>query len=220
MYTGPRPTAALAIAVASLATALAGLAYAQSGANQAEQVDRPGNAKPAVNADSASQPDQQQSSDEVMRQLLEQRGNQSAAPDSENAPSGRRPDSQPSQASPPPAGLGGDQSVLGIAPGQSQNQDQAELLREGSFIVNRRGHLARAEDSSRLLFVFAADKKDSPERPMMLQACRTLESMEQIVQKRGKSISFIVSGQVHTYRGRNYLMPTMMKIARERDNLK
>jgi hypothetical protein len=117
----------------------------------------------------------------------------------------------------PPAGVESNESVLGVAPGQQK--EQPELLREGEFIVNRRGHLARAKDSSRLLFVFEADKKSTPERPMILQACRTLESMEQIVQQRGESVNFIVSGQVHTYRGRNYLLPTMMKIAEGRDNL-
>lgn len=105
--------------------------------------------------------------------------------------------------------------VLGVAPGQKP----PHLLREGTFIINRRGRMVRSKDGSHELFVFEADSKSSPETPMILQACRKLESMEKVVQQRGGSVVFILSGQVHTYHGANYLMPTMMKIAPPRNNL-
>lgn len=106
-----------------------------------------------------------------------------------------------------------DRSVLGVAPGEKQ----PELRREGEFIVNRRGHLRRSADGAYLLFVFEADDKDSPEPPMILQPCQLLETMENVVHERGQQIVFILSGQVYTYRGANYLLPTTMRIAVDRD---
>ncbi len=108
-----------------------------------------------------------------------------------------------------------DPAVLGIAPGQ----DPPPLRREGEFIVNRRGRLVRSHDGGFLLFVFESDTQDAPELPMVLQACQYLEAMEDTVEKRGDTVVFILSGQIHTYRGANYLLPTMMKIAFDKGNL-
>jgi hypothetical protein len=108
-----------------------------------------------------------------------------------------------------------DPAVLGVAPGQ----DPPSLRREGEFIVNRRGRLIRSSDGGYLLFVFEADTQKTPELPMVVQACQLLETMENTVEKRGDSTVFILTGQVNTYRGANYLLPTMMKIAFDKDNL-
>jgi hypothetical protein len=43
--------------------------------------------------------------------------------------------------------------------------------------------------------------------------------MEDTVDRRGDTTVFILSGQVHTYRGANYLLPTMMKVAVDTGNL-
>jgi hypothetical protein len=108
-----------------------------------------------------------------------------------------------------------DPAVLGIAPGE----DPPPLRREGEFIVNRRGRLIQSAKGGHLLFVFESDTQDNPELPMVFQACRILEAMEDTVQRRGNTTVFIISGQVHTYRGANYLLPTMMKIAVDKGNL-
>ncbi|MFW5681723.1 MAG: hypothetical protein ACOC1G_01845 [Phycisphaeraceae bacterium] len=108
-----------------------------------------------------------------------------------------------------------DPDVLGIAPGQKA----PELRREGEFIVSRRGRLVRSEDGAHVLFVFEADARDAPERPMIMMPCRMLESMEEIVADRGSDVEFILSGEVFVYRKNNYLLPTMMKIAIDRGNL-
>ncbi|MFP4144481.1 MAG: hypothetical protein ACLFV3_05000 [Phycisphaeraceae bacterium] len=107
-----------------------------------------------------------------------------------------------------------DPSVVGVAP----DQPQPQLRREGEFIVNRRGHL-RSSDGTHTLFVFESDGEDAAEPPMILQPCRYLETMEDIARERGDQVSFILSGQVFTYRGANYLLPTMMRPAEDRGNL-
>lgn len=108
-----------------------------------------------------------------------------------------------------------DPAVLGVAPGE----DPPPLVREGEFIVNRRGRLIRSAESGHRLFVFEADARPTPELPMIMQACRLLEAMEDTVDRRGETTVFIVSGQVHAYRGANYLLPTMMKPAADSGNL-
>ena len=114
----------------------------------------------------------------------------------------------------PVAGVEIDPRVIGLAPGS----DLPPLRREGSFIVNRRGRMVRSPGGHQL-FVFEADASQSPELPTIMQFCRMLESMEEIVRQRGDAVVFVISGQIHTYRGANYLLPTMMKIAIDKGNL-
>jgi len=108
-----------------------------------------------------------------------------------------------------------DPAILGIAPGE----DTPPLRREGEFVESRRGRLIRSSDGRYLLFVFESDTQDAPELPMVIQACQLLETMEDIVEKRGDSTVFILTGQVNSYRGANYLLPTIMKIAVDKGNL-
>jgi len=115
----------------------------------------------------------------------------------------------------PAASIDIDPAVLGIAPGE----DPPPLRREGEFIVNRRGRLIKAPEGGHMLFVFESDTKENPELPMVLQACQLLEAMENEVQRRGDSTVFRLSGQINTYRGANYLLPTMMVIAADKGNL-
>lgn len=159
----------------------------------------------------ASQPTTQPSSKQVMQSLLKQRPPSAVikpnkAPTVEYVPG--RTESAPGAGKLNP-------DILGVAPGEKP----PHLLPEGTFIINRRGRMIRSKDGSRELFAFQADSQKAPEAPMILQACRKLESMEKIVTQRGNSVVFILSGQVHTYRGANYLMPTMIKVAPPRNNL-
>jgi len=108
-----------------------------------------------------------------------------------------------------------DPRVLGVAPGQ----EMPKLRREGEFIVNRRGRLVQAPNGRHALFVFEADSQKSPETPMVFAPCLMLQNMEDIVRERGGKVIFILSGQVLVYRGINYLLPTMMKLAIDRGNL-
>jgi len=190
-------------ALIAAALALAVPTLAQNG----EQGDSAGANESTTTNDAAEE------SGEVMRQLLEQRDDERAVPSQRDSADEDGEDAEPSRPAidMPTAEPEADESVLGPAPGQGESEGQ--LRREGDFIVERRGHLARAEDSNRLLFVFEADDKQSAEPPMILQPCKTLQTMERIVQQRGERVQFVLSGQVHTYRGRNYLLPTMMKIA-------
>ena len=152
------------------------------------------------------------SSEEVMDDLLRRR-QPPPATEPQRAPDRRE---VPESVGVPAATVEIDPGVLGIAPGQQA----PELRREGEFLVSRRGRLVRSEDGAHVLFVFKADAKDAPERPMIMMPCRMLESMEEIASDRGGSVEFILSGEVFVYRKHNYLLPTMMKIAVDRGNLR
>ena len=109
-----------------------------------------------------------------------------------------------------------DVDVLGIPPGGKQPQ----LRREGEFVINRRGRLSRSPSGTRLLFVFEADSDAAPEPPMPILPCQILENMEDLSNQRNNQVVFILSGQVTLYRGVNFLLPTMMKLAIDRGNIR
>lgn len=122
----------------------------------------------------------------------------------------------PSIAGAPPAEALLDPAVIGTAPGQTP----PALRREGEFVINRRGRLVRSPDGEVALFVFDADSKgEGQEPPMILQPSRMLEVMETRVREEGDQAAFIVSGQVFTYRGANYLLPSTVRPAIDRGNL-
>ena len=108
-----------------------------------------------------------------------------------------------------------DPRIVGVAP----DAPQPKLRREGEFIVSRRGRIARTKDGNHVLFMFDANNKQRPEPPMLLVPCEILETMENEVERQGDKIAFIVSGQILTYRGANYLLPTMMKVDWNRGNI-
>ncbi len=176
---------------------------------------------PETNPEDAADPAGDASARDVMDQLLKQRRE---APTIEPT---RQPhvQAQPSRIGAPAATVDLDPAVVGIAPGAGNRAsagggaDHAHLLPEGTFVVNRRGRVIRTQDGAHVMFVFEADGRDTPETPMILQPCRKLQDMEDYVEKHGDQTIFRLSGQVHTYRNANYLMPTMMVIDINRGNL-
>ncbi|MCG8509986.1 MAG: hypothetical protein MI741_12230 [Rhodospirillales bacterium] len=174
--------------------------------------DKEGNEAPADDHAEAPRRSTGPSSEDVMRGLLDER---EAPPVTEPTP---KREARPVRGSVGlPAGRSRiDPDILGIAPGQ----EQPKLRREGEFVVSRRGRLVHAGEGAYAVFVFEADSENSPEPPMILQPCRLLEDMEDYVDEHGDSVVFVLTGQVHVYRNRNYILPTMMKIAVDKGNLK
>ena len=83
-------------------------------------------------------------------------------------------------------------------------------LRAGSRLQDRRGHLVRDPSSGTWRFVF--DGSDiSPE----LLPCQELERMERKTRSSAVPDPVLVSGVVTAFQGRNYLLPTAFRLARE-----
>ncbi|MEM6553423.1 MAG: hypothetical protein AAF750_15000 [Planctomycetota bacterium] len=163
----------------------------------------------------ATQPDtgaEVGSQEDVLRELMDSgRGSVRVTP-AATQPAVRE---VPTRIGVPAGAVDPDPAVIGVAPGEPR----PTLRREGEFVINRAGRLVRSSDQALALFVFEADGAESPEPPMILQACRLLETMEDLVSRHGDSTVFVISGQVHTYRGNNYLLPTRMTPRIDRGNL-
>jgi len=52
---------------------------------------------------------------------------------------------------------------------------------------------------------------------MVLAPCLNLETMEKLAAKQGDGVIFELSGRVLTYRGRNFIIPTMFQVVRDRE---
>ena len=134
----------------------------------------------------------------------------------------------PAGDAPPPAGL--DPNVVQVDP----DTPLPRMRREGGFVVERPGRLIAVPDptapprSPGELWVFAFDRVAGVDdlRPMIVQRTRRLQMMQdtrtppsadpgdptatgetEAARLRGRLIGrFLVSGQVHTFRGVNYLL--------------
>lgn len=184
------------------------LAVGQDQADESSNSSSTPPAAPAVVQEEAASP----TAEDIMRDLLEER----------EAPPVIAPVNAPDDDTPPEVRIGLpttkvdlDPAVLGVAPGSAAPQ----LRREGEFVVSRKGRLVRASQGGYSVFLFESDNAVAPEPPMILQPCRLLEDMENYVDKHGDQVVFLLSGQVHVYRGINYVLPTMMKIHIDKGNL-
>jgi hypothetical protein len=171
------------------------VAVAQDDAEPAQ----PTSADTPARADAAGDDD---SAEQVLNELLRRRAEnpliEPAQPDAADA--------DPDQTARP----------LGTAPGVTSTK----LRREGQFIVGRRARMVRADGGvTPWALTFDADKDGMQDPPMFLMPCRMLEDMEKIIADRDDEVAFMISGQVFVYRGANYLLPTLMKLAPDRGNL-
>jgi len=82
----------------------------------------------------------------------------------------------------------------------------SQLLREGSDIIARCGHLEKSPDGPYALFVFDKQPNQTPIQPMLVLPNLQLMSMEDAASATRKNLKFTVSGIVTEYRGRNYIL--------------
>ncbi|MCA3005779.1 MAG: hypothetical protein ACK51N_03365 [bacterium] len=184
------------------------LAAALLAAQPATQPTTPAPAAPGAPATTPAPPATPTSPQQIIRDLEKQAGQPGGAPTQPGTPA-----AQPASAQPPaPAAPG---TVTSPAAG-------GRLLREGSFLTNRKGRLVRGAlqaggSHPEWFFVFdntAGEPAAKADPAMVLMPCQNLMSMEKLVERGGESLSFTVSGQVFVYHGRNHLLPTMFTVNR------
>lgn len=191
---------------------------AQDGPEQTEVKQDPETSTPTEATDQKPDPKTQPTADDVLEELLEQR---------DDAPSGNKPAKGAATGSeqvddpiaPQTTSQGASRLTDPLLLGLDPDTPQAKLKPEGQFIIARAGRLVRSADGSQALFVLDADRRGAPEPPMILHACKLLETMEQTVLKEGEDVPFIVTGQVFVYRGANYLLPSIVTREFDRGNL-
>lgn len=85
------------------------------------------------------------------------------------------------------------------------------LLPDGSPLVERPGRLTSSPEG--WVFVFESDRPDSPEPPMALLLNMNTQLMVEASAQDATGLVFLVSGEVTSFGGRNYLLP---RVARRR----
>lgn len=98
-------------------------------------------------------------------------------------------------------------------------QTAAKGAEEGNLLVSRRGRITRSNGGAWIV-VFDADSRGLREPPMVLLPSTTLRSMEYWARATGMNRPVLISGQVYTYRGQHFLLPTAWRSPIERPNLK
>ena len=98
-----------------------------------------------------------------------------------------------------------------VAPGAPQ----LPTRREGTFIIDRMGRLARSADGQ-WEFSFDADGQAMQDPPMKVLPNLKLMVMEEAVERGGTDVRFRVSGSLTEYRGRNYILLEKVIVAQDR----
>lgn len=83
---------------------------------------------------------------------------------------------------------------------------QLPTKREGTFIIDRMGRLARSRDGQSWEFTFDADGQALQDPPMKVLPNLKLMVMEEAIESGGTDLRFRVSGSLTEYRGRNYIL--------------
>jgi hypothetical protein len=84
--------------------------------------------------------------------------------------------------------------------------EKIRLLREGSDVIDRAGHLKKVADSPYMEFDFDNDNDSQPLAPMSVLPDRELMSMENAATATKRDLRFTVSGTVTEYKQRNYIL--------------
>ncbi len=114
------------------------------------------------------------------------------------------------------AAASGGTSTPGMSPAASAPKARPagsrRVVREGSFLTNRRGRLV--QEGRDWLFEFDRDARGVAEPTMVVQPGQRLTEMERLLESRVEALTFVISGEVFVYRGRNYLLPLFFSVAR------
>lgn len=99
--------------------------------------------------------------------------------------------------------------------GPAETESGGRLIREGTILLGRRGTLHRDEVGA-WVFVFASDSAALEDPPAVVLPCLQLEQLEAFARTAGFAAPILLSGQVTRYEGRNYILPSIFRIPRER----
>ncbi|MBL4700350.1 MAG: hypothetical protein JKX85_03750 [Phycisphaeraceae bacterium] len=150
---------------------------------------------------------------DVVDQMMKRMQNKQPVVEPTRRPAASATEKRPALSPSPKIDL--DSKVLGIAPGMPK----PKLRREGEFVVNRQGRLLRSNDGQNMIFAYKSDSKTQSDPPMIVVPCQLLQNMEEMMLERGDQIGFSITGQILSYHGTNYILPTMMKPSIDMGNL-
>ena len=87
-----------------------------------------------------------------------------------------------------------------------------DLMPDGSMLTPRRGVFI-STTSGELAFTIDvdADTAAGPTTPMVVLPGRTLALIDRLIEEHGMGTPFVLSGRVFQYRGRNYIIPSLVQ---------
>jgi hypothetical protein len=91
------------------------------------------------------------------------------------------------------------------------------LLREGTFLIDRTGRLARSADGQWWEFTFVADGQAMRDPPVRVLPNLKLMSMEDALTSTNRDLMFRVTGILTEYRGRNHILLEKVIVVPEGD---
>lgn len=80
------------------------------------------------------------------------------------------------------------------------------VLREGSYLVDRTGHMTRSSDGRDMEFTFISDGRTMRDPPVIILPNLKLMAMETAAAGSTRDLLFRITGMVTEYRGRNYIL--------------
>jgi hypothetical protein len=96
--------------------------------------------------------------------------------------------------------------------------ESADSGATSGFLTARRARIVRSGDGSPMAVVDSGTGGRT-EGPMLLMPCQNLSAIETITDTAGEGTTFTLTGEVHVYKGRRYLLPTMYTVNRASDNV-
>jgi hypothetical protein len=92
--------------------------------------------------------------------------------------------------------------VAAVAPGAPN----LNVIREGTFLVDRTGRLVRSADGQSYEFAFESDGRAMKDPPVVILPNLKLMAMEQAAKGSTRDLRFRITGMVTEYNGRNYVL--------------
>ena len=86
------------------------------------------------------------------------------------------------------------------------NAPAVNVLREGTFVIDRVCRLTKTADGSQFELTFESDGKALRDPPMIILPNLKLMLMESAAAANSRDLKFRVTGMVTEYRGRNYIL--------------
>ena len=90
---------------------------------------------------------------------------------------------------------------------------------EGDLLISRRGRLTRGRHGAWII-VFDADARGLMEPPAILLPSTQLRNLEYWARRGNLNRPMLLSGQIYSYRGKHFLLPTAWREPVERPNIK
>ncbi len=94
-----------------------------------------------------------------------------------------------------------------------------EELSEGSFLYDRMVRLVRSPVNGAWSIAFESDSNGLDDPSLIVLPCMILDELERQAVRLGDAFRFKISGQIYVYGQSYYILPTMIEVPYERDNL-